>query len=373
MEGFAAERALSNMLSPHRSWPCRSKQECGVEDCRMRHHALLHLRKAASGVPSSTTAAERNVVHQNRHSVTSCALLRYLPVTLHYNGKSVKIFAFLDDGSSSTMMDAEVAEQLGVVGLAEPLYLGWTGDISRTEKDSQHIRVAISGFNKAKEFPLKARTVGQLKLPSQTVNYEELCLDHPYLRKLPLSSYTNAAPRLIIGVDNAKLISALKSRESRTGQLVAVRTRLGWCLYGRHATTDSSLVDYVNTHMELHEADTDLHNLFRQFMAVDEATVKRSPLSNEDKRALDILQKTTRRVDGRLETGLLWRSDEPSLPDSYDMAIRRMEALERKLSKDDQLREKVRGLIEEYLASGYAHRQSWILRNQDVCGTCPWG
>ncbi|XP_062704316.1 uncharacterized protein LOC134286681 [Aedes albopictus] len=342
-------------LIPHRSWPCRSKQECGVGDCRMRHHALLHLAKVQTGTVPTSTPTERNIVHQNHHSVTSCALMRYLPVTLHYNGNSVEVFAFLDDGSSSTMMEAEVAKQLGAAGPAEPLCLGWTGDITRIEKDSQHVNVAISGHNIANMFPLKARTVGQLKLPNQTVDYEELCLGHPYLRKLPLSSYTSAVPRLIIGVDNAKLISTLKSRESRNGELVAVKTRLGWSLFGKH-TVGSSPVEYVHTHQELHGADTDLHNLFRQFMAVDEASVNQSPLSDQDKRALEILQKTTRRIDGRLETGLLWRNDEPSLPNSYSMAVRRAEALERKLAKDEQLREKVKQLIQEYVAKGYAHR-----------------
>lgn len=320
----------------------------------MRHHGLLHVRKEESGVPSSSTL-EKNVVQQHLHSATSSALLRYLPVTLHFNGKSVDVFAFLDDGSSSTMVEAEVADQLGAVGPGEPLHLGWTGDITRTEKESQHIQIVISGLNMENEFPLKARTVSSLKLPSQTVDYDALCSDHPYLRKLPLCSYNNASPRLIIGVDNAKLIRALKSRESNTGELVAVKTRLGWCLFGK-SSRGSSPEEYVNIHAELPEEDAEMTNLFRQFLAVDEASVKRSPQSKEDQRAMDILHNTTRRVAGRWETGLLWRSDEPSLPNNYNMAVRRMEALERKLAKDEELRKKVQGMIEEYLAKGYAHR-----------------
>lgn len=46
------------------------------------------------------------------------------------------VFAFLDDGSSSTMVETEVADQLGAVGPGEPLHLGLTGDITRTDKES---------------------------------------------------------------------------------------------------------------------------------------------------------------------------------------------------------------------------------------------
>ncbi|XP_065073508.1 uncharacterized protein LOC135697661 [Ochlerotatus camptorhynchus] len=342
-------------LVPHRSWPCRSKQECGVGDCHMRHHPLLHSRKPESTTPSPSTSTNRNVAHQHHHSLTSSALLRYLPVTLYGNGKSVDVYAFLDDGSSSTMLEAEVANVLGVKGPSEPLCLCWTGSVKRIENGSQRIQITISGRSEEKSFPLRARTVEQLKLPSQTVDYEELCEVHPHLRKLPLRGYADVAPQLIIGVDNAKLISALKSRESGTGELVAAKTRLGWCIYGRHAI-QSSLVEYVNAHVEQCEKETELHDLFRQFLAVDEANIKHSPQSEEDKRALKILQETTRRVDGRLETGLLWRNDDPCLPNSYPMAVRRMEALERKLSKDSYLDGKVRGQIAEYLEKGYAHR-----------------
>ncbi|XP_055622870.1 uncharacterized protein LOC129766370 [Toxorhynchites rutilus septentrionalis] len=342
-------------LIPHRSWPCRSKKECGVGDCRMRHHHLLHSRTTELGTPTPSTSFSNSVAHQHHHSTTTSTLLRYLPVTLFANGKRVDVYAFLDDGSSSTMMEAEVARSLGVEGPREPLYLCWTGDMTRMEKESQRLEITITGRNEKKQFPLKARTVGHLKLPSQTVNYEELCVDHPYLKKIPLSSYSQVIPSLIIGVDNAKLISSLKSRDSGNSELIAAKTRLGWCVYGRH-TTDTRLVEYMNTHVEHNEQVSELQDQFRQFLAIEEANMKRSPQSEEDKRALKILRETTRRVGGRLESGLLWRYDEPCLPNSYPMAIRRMEALERKLSKNPFLDTKVRQQIAEYLEKGYAHR-----------------
>ncbi|XP_062713565.1 uncharacterized protein LOC134290436 [Aedes albopictus] len=318
----------------------------------MRHHPLLHTGKRES---SSAASSIRSVSHQHHHSSTSFALLRYLPVTLHGNGKSVELYAFLDDGSSSTMLEAEVANLLGVKGPNEPLSLGWTGDVTRIENDSQRIEITISGTNEDRRFPLKAKTVGPLKLPSQTIDYEELCETYPHFKKLPLTSYFDASPRLIIGVDNARLIRSLKSREGSTGELIASKTRLGWCVYGTH-TAGMRFVEYVNVHVELAENEPVMHDLFRQFLAIEKATISQAPQSEEDKRALKILEETTRRVDGRFEAGLLWRYEEPCLPNSFPMAVRRMVALERKLAKDSFLDGKVREQIAEYVEKGYAHR-----------------
>lgn len=214
---------------------------------------------------------------------------------LYGNGKSIELFAFLDDGSSSTMLEAEVANLLGIEGPNEPLALGWTGDVTRIEKESQRIEVTIAGGNNGKCFLLKAKTVGPLKLPSQTVDYEELCETHPQLRHLPLKSYTSVSPRLIIGVDNARLISSLKNRESAAGDLIATKTRLGWSVYGTHLVNKTS-VGYVNTHVKLSQEDTDFNDLFGQFFAIKEAKIQQNPQSEEGKRALKILQESRRKA-----------------------------------------------------------------------------
>lgn len=51
-------------------------------------------------------------------------------------------------------------------GPNESLSLKKTGDVTRIETDSQRIAVTISGTSEDRPFPLKAKTVGPLKLPS---------------------------------------------------------------------------------------------------------------------------------------------------------------------------------------------------------------
>lgn len=115
-------------LIPHRRWPCRSGKECGVNGCRLRHHALLHIldddipRDHIEAGPS--VSRNNQIVHHNVHHVLPTVLFRYLPVLIEgSNGKSVHTFAFLDDGSSSTLMEEGIANKLGVDGPSDPLWL----------------------------------------------------------------------------------------------------------------------------------------------------------------------------------------------------------------------------------------------------------
>lgn len=49
------------------------------------------------------------------------------------------------------------------------------------------------------------------------------------------------------------------------------------------------------------------------------------PLSVEDKRVLKILEQTTTYINGRYKVGLLWKENEPKLPNNRTMAERRAE------------------------------------------------
>lgn len=81
-------------------------------------------------------------------------------------------------------------------------------------------------------------------------------------------------------------------------------------------------------------------------------------LGAEDKRAMNILKNTTKRCGNRYESGLLWRHDDIKLPNSYEMALHRLESLERKFIKDPELAIQYQIKIKEYVEKGYARRMT---------------
>lgn len=323
----------------------------------MRHNTLLH-----SPTPPSSSTAGYCASHQ-KHGVSSGAQFRVIPVTLKNGDRAVSIYALVDEGSELTLLDQEVADQLNVTGVTEELSMMWTGNISRIEKMSQRIeKLKIGGTNSTNKTHqlIGARTVNNLNLLQQTLNYPEMVSNYPYLAGLPIQDYKEVKPKLLIGFDNLNLTVPLKIREGSWGQPVALKCRLGWGITGRYQP--ASRTQYVGCHRcGTTCAIDELTSLVREFIIHDELIIKPTGLleSEEDVKAKRILEDTTKRIGSRFETGLLWKEDKRDLPPSLQMAKKRLYQLEKRLKKNSLVYDRVRQLIKvcgKWLcASGY-HR-----------------
>ncbi|XP_062707580.1 uncharacterized protein LOC115257239 isoform X2 [Aedes albopictus] len=341
-------------LIGHGKFPCKASV-CGYDGCEERHHKLLHPGKpGASSVEGNVVKTTVAAHHQSGHTV----LFRVVPVTLYGKGTSLNTYAFLDDGSSSTLIDIEIAEELGLSGDIHPLCLQWTNDIERTEQNSRVVRLDISGTNASKLFTMReVHTVKNLSLPVQTLSAKELCEKYVHLRGLPIQSYIDARPRILIGLDNSHLKAVLKLREGGKDAPIAAKTRLGWTIYGKIPGP----MDQV--HRQLHicaqTPEQQLHDLVNQFFSLENVGVTLSPLleSDEEKRARKILEETTTRTSsGRYQSGLLWKYDFVEFNNSRPMAERRLQCLERRLQTNPELYASVKQLLADYQTKGYAHK-----------------
>ncbi|XP_055633594.1 uncharacterized protein LOC129773943 [Toxorhynchites rutilus septentrionalis] len=333
-------------LFAHGKRSCRSDSRCNVSGCQYRHHSLLHGRTPVQLIP-------RIAENHTHRFVDSGVLFRIVPVTLYGTTGWINTFAFLDEGSSLTLIEGELVTQLGISGSSQPLCLRWTGNTSRMEKNSQVVTVVISGVGQMRQFKLaSARTVENLNLPSQSFNYGKAAERYPYLRQIPIQSYQGAVPKILIGLDNLRLSLPLKIREGDGPS--AVKTRLGWCVYGQQI---EQLKEGYSFHVCKCDSSSEIQETLKQFFAVEETgTTIHVALSKEEERAQHLLEQTTKRVNDHFETGLLWKKDDIHLPDSYPMAVRRLQCLERKLDKDPALHENFHRQIQEYQDKGYAHR-----------------
>ncbi|XP_058817334.1 uncharacterized protein LOC131680635 [Topomyia yanbarensis] len=281
-------------------------------------------------------------------------------VLLHSNGKSVPTFAFFDDGSDLTLLDKELAEELGLNGVESPLCLQWTSNVTRKESCSKKVQLSISGINGKEEYALRdVRTIESLNLPRQSLDYQDLAKRFPYLQGLPVQSYTEAAPGILIGVDNSRLKLPLNKRDRRDNEPVAIKTRLGWTVFG--GRRESAGTERVMVHACSCNGDRELSEMVKDFFMFENlgVQVRAPPESEDDLRARKILSETTRRTkSGRFETGLLWKSDKIEFPNSYPMAERRLQCLERRLEADPEFKKTVHEQIDEYQARGYAHKAS---------------
>ncbi|XP_062715284.1 uncharacterized protein LOC134291501 [Aedes albopictus] len=342
-------------LFNHGRRPCRINNRCGVNNCQTRHHPLLH-----SNANDASELAASTPLDLHFHSGELPSLLfRIIPVNLYNGLKKVSTYAFLDEGSNISMIERKLAAMLDVTGYRRPLCLKWTGNVTKEEEESHRITVEISGAHQdaAKYIISEVGTVDSLDLPRQSLPIENLAGRFRHLQGLPIQGYCNVTPQLLIGVDNLKLAIPLKVREGREGGPTAAKTRLGWCVYGGHREESQLSMNYhVCECSEVEHLDKTL----KAYFTLEEAGIQSgiNEIAQDDERALRILEQTTKRVGERYESGLLWRYDDFEFPDSYAMAVKRLQCLERRLAKDPALNDNVRKQIHEYESKGYAHRAS---------------
>lgn len=371
-------------LGKHVLRNCGVMTICGIDGCTQPHHKLLHSANGeydnadttdTKGKPSTSKStqhhqeissndeslsvaqaeepvSERVLVHTHKGSK-----FQIVPVYLS-NGddKSIKTYAFLDSGSEITIVEDKLMKKLGISGPVEGLKLKWSNQCSRSEPKSQRVQIYVTGMDQRETHIIKnARTVQLLELPLQSIETEHI-ERFKHLRGIPLEEYTDARPEILIGLDNHFLMSPLEVVEGSRSEPIAIKTRLGWTIFGN--STGNELNDaYINSHRV---EPNDLHSLVEDFFSMESIGIKNPTKqieSNEDARARKILEATIKQeIDGKYEVGLLWKTNEVNLPESRAMARCRLQCFERKLSKDPQLRIRVNKLLQEYHDMGYLEK-----------------
>lgn len=165
---------------------------------------------------------------------------------------------------------------------------------------------------------------------------------YPYLKDVPFVGYDNAIPGIMIGSDMPKFGTQLQVIESKDVENdtfngpMASKSRLGWSVHGpRNGSTMNELVNAHQFEVCSHhnELDNEIHQRVKEYFSVENFGVQANTALNlqskENERALQMLNQLTRKVNDRYETGLLWKSDDITLPDSYPMALKRLVSLER--------------------------------------------
>ena len=88
----------------------------------------------------------------------------------------------------------------------------------------------------------------------------------------------------------------------------------------------------------------------------DSAFSSKTSMSQEDHRALDVMNKSIKLEQGHYEMALPWRQQPPELPNNKSLAEHRLKLLKRRLTKDPLLHGKYTEFMDDLLRKGYAKR-----------------
>lgn len=341
-----AHKLCWNCLRPHQRRQCRVPDQCGVNGCKYRHDSLLHNILARRFPAAETSLCVAGAEEEG-------VLFKIMPIQLHSEEEAVESFCFMDEGSSVSIIDAGLADVLGLTGPVESLTIKWTNGRTQTDRNSRRVTLQISGEDGVKYEIGNVRTMKNLELPQQTLCRNEVNKIFPDDGG-PVP-FVAAMPRLLLGLRHAHLGAPREVREDPSTGLLALKTKLGWLIYGSGGTSGLDLrVCHVSSRRGT-EMESELEALVKAFYDLDSFGVRAAPLrlGKDQERALVILEQTTRNVGRRYETGLLWRDDAPRLPRSREMCLKRAKSLRQRMENDPELADKLQRLIDDYLRKGY--------------------
>jgi len=338
---------------------CLKKRECKLDNCKFYHHRLLHRKDTV--IEKVVSSENAQVVGHARNCMSRSAkvLLRVAPVKLFGPKGAVSTHALFDEGSTVTMLDSYIADQLGLEGASAPLNLTWTNSSTHREVSSRCVSCRIAGLDGKQYWMNNVRTVSDMNLPIQSVSVSGLKKKWRHLESVNLPDLSDAKPTILIGQDNIDLIVPREVLEGSKNSPMVSMSKLGWTVHGNNGVFRNRVDRDFTFFSHSEEDDRILHEMVKVSFKTDAFGVKvpeRALVSREEERAQSILNLSTHHNANQWTTGLLWKFDDPTMPPSRAMAEHRLRSLERKLDKDSELFKLYSAKIHEYLDRGYARK-----------------
>ncbi|KAK3755177.1 hypothetical protein QZH41_010697 [Actinostola sp. cb2023] len=193
----------------------------------------------------------------------------------------------------------------------------------------------------------------------------------------PLSQFSRPDIRrvsIIIGsnLPNAHVQTEVRLPEDPENGLFGFCHPLGWSIAGPIGQRSQRV------RLNCTALDRRLDDQVEKFWRLEtNGTVKANEtgLSEDDRRALHIIDETAQYTDGHYEVGLLWKHDNPELPCSRAMTEKRLASLKRRLTNptNASIATKYHEVMSDYIRKGYARKLSpeETKRGRDRCWYLP--
>ena len=273
-------------------------------------------------MPSSLPGVQSNI-NQVCAQPQRKVLLQVLPVQIHSQDNLINTYAVLDPGSDTTLIRKDIADRLQLVGETCQLNINTVGNDVSTQ--NLH-RVSFSLSSKDQLDPVMvhgAWVIDKLNIPSFKVSKKMATEQWAHLSDVDLPEVKGCDMMILIGSDMAHLLVHLEVRQGRWDESIAVKTPLGWTLFGN---VSQGRCGTMNVNILTSDKESTLQHQIERFWEIDSFASKQVPestLSVKDKRALAILESSTVKEEGHYRTALLWK-DEAILPNNRAMAVSRL-------------------------------------------------
>ena len=140
----------------------------------------------------------------------------------------------------------------------------------------------------------------------------------PFKKDLKIPDVDDKQVTMLIGANVPEVQMNEECRWGKSGEPFAVRTVLGWAVFGPVDVANILSSQVVNVHVNFVKYGDELSDQqMRRFLRLDDIDMNRSSkkaMSVEYQEALKSMENSVCVVDGHYEIGMLWKSDTPWMP-----------------------------------------------------------
>lgn len=356
----------------HQMADCLSRKKCNVGECGAHHHPLLHgapkltvsfqennnndkTSDSASSTPNSKKAIGAHAVDDD-----TTTLLLVVPVIIEANGVRIQSVGLLDEGSQTSLIRNSLSKRLGLQGPLMPSPLStYRGD------DPKEIVRLVSFYIESPEsgraFEVKsAYAVQRVQSYHANLNWETSKHLWSHLADIQPIEIDSSEIGVLLGRNILRVHDVLDTRYPADGVEApdGIKTHFGWCITGPVPTSSVHPSVHINSISgNNQQLEYRLYDLVTQFWLTESFGTRPSihlPMTQDDKMALKILERTTRHNGDRYEVGLMLRNPSINLPNNREVALRQYRALIKRFTRDAAFAERYSQVLNEYIALGHA-------------------
>ncbi|XP_036340244.1 uncharacterized protein LOC118749546 [Rhagoletis pomonella] len=376
-------RVCTNCLSSgHYKAKCISASACRV--CHQRHHTLLHntassanvatsahlVNNVAAAMPSSltaTTVPQPNATtspvcdpsaHTAPAGISSClnsnsnspqrkertvllatAFVKVRDCSGHWQPARL----LFDSGSHASFVTEALVQRLGLQRKASAVFITGIGS-SQGGRSRGEVLLSLSSFRSGQCFNVNALILP--KITSELPTHKLAVSVWPHVQGLFLADPQFTRPGridILIGMDVMDQLLCSEFRKGPPGTPMTQRTVFGWTLFGSVDGIESAPSHLQSMHCNVH-----LDRALTRLWELEEAPQK-THLTCKERHCEEFFEATHRRApDGRFIVELPLKSD-VLLGDSRNNAVRNLLRIERRLARDEDLRQRYNEFMQELI------------------------
>ncbi|XP_065639456.1 uncharacterized protein LOC136072233 [Hydra vulgaris] len=276
--------------SNHSSKECRNTRVCGIDGCTDTHNCLLH-KKRHQNETISKDFKEKDTILENSHTsniqfhsnhVMNYISLKTAPVILRNGNKKVVVNALLDNGSTKTCLNSDVADELSLQGKTEKVTVNMiNGKIDSFE--TMPVEFQLESLNGETKIAVETFTVNNVTGNLKAVNWANL-----------------------------------SKRSKRKNEPVARLTPLGWTCIGGTGGFQIHFTKITSSTKEIEYPNNTIKKLW-DIKDDEEMQFGITTISPEDSTVLNKITNLLKTENRRYELKLPWK-DNRQIENSYIMA-----------------------------------------------------